>query len=133
MAAVPAAWAGGDGMRAPREERDAPMRSTGPSGAALEPFMRFFRTTISPVDGDRCPMYPTCSQYGEEAFRKHGSILGLLLVVDRLFHEWSETALAPVIHVHGVKRYWDPLEANDSWFVSPAPSHPSATPRPRQP
>jgi hypothetical protein len=78
--------------------------------------VHFFRTTVSKVDGDRCSMHPTCSLYGEEAISKHGPVLGLLLFVDRLFHEWSETATAPKIQVHGVERFWDPLEENDFWL-----------------
>ena len=108
-----------DRMRAPREERAAraPGSQADSGSLAGEP-MRFFRTTISRVDGDRCPMFPTCSQYGEQAIRRHGSILGILMVVDRLFHEWSETGMAPKVTVYGVTRYWDPLDENDFWFGS---------------
>jgi uncharacterized protein len=32
----------------------------------------FFSHHPSTIDGARCPMYPTCSQYSREAFQKHG-------------------------------------------------------------
>jgi hypothetical protein len=105
-------------MRAPKAviaRRSHVLAKTG-DASPLRLAVHFFRTTISPVDGNRCPMYPTCSQYGEEAIGRHGPVLGLLLIVDRLFHEWTETARAPRLWVHGVLRSWDPLEANDFWF-----------------
>jgi putative component of membrane protein insertase Oxa1/YidC/SpoIIIJ protein YidD len=106
-----------DRMRAPVEERRARVGDvTRASDSAVGAAVGFFRTTISPVDGNRCPMYPTCSQYGEQALQRHGPFVGILLLVDRLFHEWSETATSPKVTVHGVKRSWDPLEANDFWF-----------------
>jgi hypothetical protein len=61
-------------------------------------------------------MFPTCSQFGEQAVQRHGSILGLLLFVDRLFHEWSETDRVPRMKVYGSFRFWDPLDANDFWL-----------------
>ena len=110
---------GTDRMRAPKaviQSKKEVMRRS-PQGGAMRGLVRFFRTTISKVDGNRCAMYPTCSHYGEKAMAKHGAALGLLLFVDRLFHEWSETTMAPKIRVHGVMRYWDPLGENDFWFA----------------
>lgn len=75
-----------------------------------------FQKLISPVDGDRCNMYPTCSAYSVDAFRKHGTIKGLLLTVDRLLHEPDEHDFAPIIIKHGVYRYYDPVERNDFWW-----------------
>lgn len=106
-----------DRMRAPKEERRGQV--TPPmdrKGSPLREAMRFFQTTISRVDGDRCPMYPTCSQYGQEALARHGAIVGLLMIVDRMFHEWSETSMAPQVVVYGVRRFWDPVHENDFWF-----------------
>jgi len=37
-----------------------------------EGLIGFFKEYISPVDGDRCPCYPTCAQYSLEVIRKHG-------------------------------------------------------------
>lgn len=110
---------GMDRMRAPRAKvhKAKAAKTKHPRGGAVRDLVRFFRTNISKVDGNRCPMYPTCSQYAEQALAKHGAIVGLLLFVDRLFHEWSETSIAPSVWVYGVERYWDPLEENDFWFA----------------
>jgi len=59
--------------------------------------IELFRNTISRVDGDRCPSYPTCAMYGEMVIRKHGAIIGILMIVDRLIHETSEGKYAPRI------------------------------------
>ena len=78
-----------------------------------------FRRYISPVDGPRCPMLPTCSSYAEQALDKHGPWLGIMLTVDRLLHESD-----PREHRHPVQgpdriRYRDPLEDNDFWLAVP--------------
>jgi putative component of membrane protein insertase Oxa1/YidC/SpoIIIJ protein YidD len=75
----------------------------------------FFQQVISPVDGDRCPSYPTCSAYSIQAYDQHGAVLGTLMTVDRLFHEDSEGEFAPVIEVYGVRRIYDPVWANEFW------------------
>ena len=75
-----------------------------------------FQVVISPVDGARCSMYPTCSAYSLGAFRKHGTIKGLILTADRLLHEPDERDFAPIIVKHGVYRYYDPVERNDFWW-----------------
>ena len=79
-------------------------------------FFRLFQEYISPVDGDRCPSYPTCSQYGLEAVRKHGVLMGLVMSFDRLIHESDEIRRAPLIRVHDSYRYYDPVENNDFWW-----------------
>ena len=78
--------------------------------------LRFFQDVISPVDGDRCPMHPSCSEYGIRALRKHGFFLGSLMIVDRLFRERDERQYAPKMIVNGKWKYFDPLEENDFWF-----------------
>ncbi|MFH2012833.1 MAG: membrane protein insertion efficiency factor YidD [Pseudomonadota bacterium] len=78
--------------------------------------IKFFQNVISPVDGDRCPMYPTCSKYSIQAFRKHGPFLGFVMTADRLIHERNEMQYAPTVIVNGVRRYYDPVENNDFWL-----------------
>jgi hypothetical protein len=78
--------------------------------------VKFFRDVISPVDGDRCPMYPTCSEYSIQALRKHGPFLGFVMIADRLIHEKDEMKYAPRVMVNGTWRYYDPVENNDFWL-----------------
>ena len=100
-------------------EKHTDRRSPQIQSSALNPLkyiVRFYRDYISPIDGDRCPMYPTCSQYSIECFEKHGLIIGWLMTWDRLFHEADEMKRAPLVWVHDYYRFYDPLENNDFWW-----------------
>lgn len=39
-------------------------------------FMRAYRTVVSPLYGDVCKYYPSCSKYGLDAFEVHGALRG---------------------------------------------------------
>ena len=80
--------------------------------------VKFFIDYISKVDGDRCPMYPTCSSYSIEAIKKHGVLTGIVMAADRLIHESNEMDYAPVIKLGNRYRYYDPLSHNDYWWSS---------------
>lgn len=99
---------------------DAPAAKPRPKEDRSDPLQRgveLFRKYISPVDGPRCPMYPTCSSYALRALRKHGPLLGVFQTVDRLYREGD----AAHEHGHpvtkwGYIRFYDPLENNDFWL-----------------
>jgi hypothetical protein len=99
-----------------RVKEEARGESLSPGQRAVGGLFRFFQEYISPVDGDRCPSYPTCSQYAQEAIRKHGVLIGLVMTFDRLIHESDETRRAPLIRVHESYRVYDPVENNDFWW-----------------
>jgi hypothetical protein len=90
-------------------------RNTSMSSPFFISLLNFFSAVISPVDGDRCPSYPTCAAYSKEAYRKHGAFLGTLMTVDRLFHEADESRFSPTVEVYGVLRIYDPVSANEFW------------------
>jgi putative membrane protein insertion efficiency factor len=46
--------------------------------------IRFYQVCISPLKPASCRFTPTCSQYGLQAFRKHGPIKGLILTTWRI-------------------------------------------------
>lgn len=48
--------------------------------------------------GFGCRYVPTCSQYAEEAFAKHGVMKGLWLAVKRVLrcHPWGSSGFDPV-------------------------------------
>lgn len=85
------------------------------SGAALG-LLAFYQSAISPLDGSRCPMQPTCSRYAVEAVRQHGPLAGFILTADRLLHEADEQRLAPRLKIGDLYRTVDPVSANDWWF-----------------
>jgi hypothetical protein len=78
--------------------------------------VRFFQTVISPVDGDRCTMTPTCSHFSLQAIQKHGPVLGFMMTADRIVHEYEEQRYVPLLRAGPSLRYYDPVENNDFWF-----------------
>lgn len=93
-------------------------KKTSPPAYLLKQSIRFFINFISRVDGDRCPMYPTCSAYGLQATERHGFFLGAIMTADRLIHESDEMTYAPMIEVGGTVRFLDPVDNNDFWWYS---------------
>lgn len=61
-------------------------------------FVHLWRKLISPLYGDVCKYYPTCSTYGLEALRVHGAIKGSALTIWRLLrcNPWSQGGIDPV-------------------------------------
>jgi len=57
-----------------------------------------YRLTLSPILGNQCRFYPTCSHYAEQALRKHGALKGSSLAVQRLLrcHPWHDGGYDPV-------------------------------------
>lgn len=57
-----------------------------------------YRYTLSPLIGNQCRFYPTCSHYAEEAVKKHGAWRGSIMAIRRLFrcHPWHEGGFDPV-------------------------------------
>lgn len=86
------------------------------NNSALQTAVKLFQKYISPVDGQRCAMYPTCSAYSLQALRKHGSLMGAFLTVDRLYHEGDPIEQQHPINKFGYIRFYDPLENNDFWL-----------------
>ncbi|UCD93609.1 MAG: membrane protein insertion efficiency factor YidD [Candidatus Zixiibacteriota bacterium] len=60
--------------------------------------IHIYRYTLSPLIGNQCRFYPTCSHYAEEAVKKHGAFRGLIMAIRRLFrcHPWHEGGYDPV-------------------------------------
>lgn len=46
--------------------------------------IKFYRKAISPFKPPSCRFYPTCSEYGLEAFRRFGAIKGSYLTIKRI-------------------------------------------------
>lgn len=46
--------------------------------------IRLYQKLLSPLTGNQCRFYPTCSAYGIEALETHGVLKGLILTVRRV-------------------------------------------------
>ena len=57
-----------------------------------------YRAIISPLYGDVCKYYPSCSRYALEAIQQHGAIKGIWLGSRRLArcHPWAEGGIDDV-------------------------------------
>jgi uncharacterized protein len=53
--------------------------------------LRVYRAVISPLYGDVCRYYPSCSAYGLQAVQEHGVVIGAFLTVRRILrcHPWA--------------------------------------------
>jgi len=93
-------------------------------GGMLMTALRGYQKVISPVDGERCNMYPTCSAYSYKAYREYGLIAGTLLTFDRLTHESDEYTVSRIIVDRDNKDWlidtkflvYDPLGQNVFWW-----------------
>jgi uncharacterized protein len=66
--------------------------------APLLLLIKFYRYAVSPLLGNRCRFYPSCSCYAEEALRRHGLWRGSRLAAWRLLrcNPWSAGGVDPV-------------------------------------
>jgi putative component of membrane protein insertase Oxa1/YidC/SpoIIIJ protein YidD len=46
--------------------------------------LNYYQKEETQMNGDRCPLYPTCSQYAKEQYEKN-KFLGFFLTFERLF------------------------------------------------
>jgi len=60
--------------------------------------IRGYQWLVSPVLGDRCKYYPSCSAYALQAVQRFGILRGLVLAVWRLLrcNPWSDGGFDPV-------------------------------------
>ncbi len=68
-------------------------------------FIKGYKYVISPVLGNHCRFYPSCSTYSMEAIQRHGVISGIYLTVVRLLkcHPLHEGGIDPVPEQLGKK------------------------------
>ncbi|MBF6647870.1 MULTISPECIES: membrane protein insertion efficiency factor YidD [unclassified Methylobacter] len=60
--------------------------------------IKFYKYFISPLLGNNCRFYPSCSAYALEALQLHGAITGTYLTLRRLSkcHPFHEGGIDPV-------------------------------------
>ena len=60
--------------------------------------IRAYRYFLSPLLGQRCRFYPTCSEYADEAIQLHGALRGTAMAAKRIAccHPWHEGGFDPV-------------------------------------
>lgn len=79
--------------------------------------LTFYAKTLSPLNGQSCPLDPSCSQYAVQALHRHGAFVGMLLTVDRLIHERTQIFTGKRRQMaDGQVRVIDELNDNDFWL-----------------
>jgi putative membrane protein insertion efficiency factor len=65
-------------------------------------FIRAYQLVVSPVLGNHCRFYPSCSQYAFEAIGRFGVLRGGFMALRRLSrcHPWHPGGLDPVPDPH---------------------------------
>jgi hypothetical protein len=60
--------------------------------------IRLYQLLLSPLTGERCRYYPSCSEYAAQAVTKFGILRGLVLAGWRLLrcNPWSRGGVDPV-------------------------------------
>ncbi|NLC98866.1 MAG: membrane protein insertion efficiency factor YidD [Actinomycetales bacterium] len=60
--------------------------------------LKVYRAVVSPLYGEVCKFYPSCSSYALESIQTHGSFKGAWLALKRLgrCHPWSKGGIDPV-------------------------------------
>ena len=61
-------------------------------------FIKIYQLLLSPLLGQSCRHYPTCSNYSIEALKTYGPFKGLFLSIKRIFscHPWAEGGYDPI-------------------------------------
>jgi len=79
-------------------------RDTGPFSWMIRLYQRY----ISPINGGRCPMYPSCSRFADQAVNEEGA-KGLLMTFDRLLRCGRDLAGYPLVFHGGRVLRHDPV------------------------
>jgi len=60
--------------------------------------IRIYQNTLSVILPSSCRFTPSCSNYGIEAFKKHGALKGFWLTLKRIgrCHPWGGSGYDPV-------------------------------------
>lgn len=80
----------GPKVRAPASAQE--LETSSPTIACLGA-IRFYQRVISPIGGNRCGFWPSCSAYGYQAIKEQGPVLGIIMIGDRQIrcNIWKES------------------------------------------
>jgi putative membrane protein insertion efficiency factor len=82
------------------------MMRINPVRSGIIGFLKLYRLLISPLYGQVCRFYPSCSAYALEAVERHGAVRGSWLAGRRLLrcHPWNPGGYDPVPPTDVVQR-----------------------------
>ncbi len=89
-------------------------------GTAFSSPIEFYQGPLNHLHAVRegsCPMHPSCSTYAQEAFEKHGPMIGWAMTYDRVLRcGRNETGITRQVNINGSMRHYDPIHNNDFWW-----------------
>jgi uncharacterized protein len=91
--------------------------------------LKAYRLLVSPIYGQTCRYYPSCSAYAVGAIETHGAVKGSWLAIRRLArcHPWTPGGV-DLVPPRGSYRWWGVVEGMDGSTVpEPSSSWVSAT------
>ena len=80
--------------------------------------LRIYQVLVSPSDGARCSMYPSCSYYTLEAVRRRGPFLGAFMGTARIMATHRDPE-RPLCRAAGRLYTYAPPEDDEWWRSSP--------------
>ncbi len=79
--------------------------------------LNLYQKYISPIDGARCRMYPSCSSYSKQVFARHGFLKGWIMTCDRLQRcGRNEFSVSHKTEINGLLYCDDSVDNNDFWW-----------------
>jgi putative membrane protein insertion efficiency factor len=97
-------------MNAPVEVPSAPKRPASVAQILARAAVRAYRLTLSPLIGLNCRHLPTCSQYADEAFERHGFWAGGWMTLARVLR-------CQPLGTSGLDFVPDRVPARARWFL----------------
>jgi hypothetical protein len=82
----------------------------GPGTVIIRSLFWVYQRRMGPTKGVRCPMFPSCSEYGRQCVARHGLVVGVLMTADRL-HRCG----------HDLRHYERSWSVSGGWFHEDAP------------
>jgi putative membrane protein insertion efficiency factor len=100
---------------------------------ALVLLLRAYRLLVSPLYGQTCRYYPSCSAYAIDAIETHGAVKGSWLALRRLgrCHPWTPGGV-DLVPPRGSYRWWGIVVGMDGSLTdqtAPQPSEPPSSAR----
>lgn len=74
-----------------------------------EEYIGFYQRFLSPVRGSRCAMFPSCSNYGLQAFRKFSFPKAMMLTADRMIRCGHDSKYYDRTYEYGYAALADPI------------------------
>ncbi len=93
--------------------------ATATAGAVARLFVlpiRLYQRAVSPLLGERCRFYPSCSEYAARAILRHGALRGTYLGARRLLrcHPWNAGGIDDVPDDFSWRRRRAPLTEQEA-------------------